>query len=162
MACTSHHLLAFRGSTATPLYRGGFRCGNMVRVADMERSLIWTGGDAKGWACSNCRWKFPVPTLLSGGEAKGAYDRLAAAKFREHQCESGTNFFAAEQETKLDPAAPFSVRARTLIRRGYTPKVAVELVLHEMEFEHGSDSAMMKKARAEAEDFLQRVRRGLI
>ena len=134
----------------------------LVRVADMERSLIWIGGDAKGWACSNCRWKFPVPTLLSGEEAKGAYDRLAAAKFREHQCEAGTSFFAPEQETKLDSAAPFALRARTLIKRGYTPKVAAELVLHEMEFEHGSDSRMMEKARAEAEDFLQRVRKGLI
>jgi len=129
---------------------------------NMERSLIWIGGDAKGWACSNCRWKFPVPTLLSGEEAKGAYDRLAAAKFREHQCETGTSFFATEQETKLDAAAPFAVRARMLIKRGYTPKVAAELVLHEMEFEHGSDSRRMEKARADAEEFLQKVRKGLI
>lgn len=134
----------------------------MVWVADMQRSLIWIGGEAKGWACSNCRWKFPVPTLLSGEEAKGAYDRLAAAKFREHQCEAGASFFATEQETKLDAAAPFAVRARMLIKRGYTPKVAAELVLHEMEFEHGSDSRMMEKARAEAEDFLEKVRKGLI
>ena len=52
--------------------------------------------------------------------------------------------------------------ARMLIKRGYTPKVAVELVLHEMEFEHGNDSRMMEKARAEAEDFLLRVGKGLI
>ncbi len=155
-------MVASRSSKAAAVYRSGFHCGNMVRVDDMERSLIWVGGEAKGWACSNCRWKFPVPTLLSGEEAKGAYDRLAAAKFREHQCEVGTNFFAAEQETKLDAAAPFAVRARMLIKRGYTPKVAAELVLHEMEFEHGSDSTMMEKSRAEAEDFLQRVRKGLI
>ena len=56
----------------------GFLAVTFVRVAVMERSLIWVGGDAKGWACSKCRWKFPVPTLLTGEEAKGAYDRLAA------------------------------------------------------------------------------------
>jgi hypothetical protein len=49
-----------------------------------------------------------------------------------------------------------------LIRLGYTPKVAVELVLHEMEFEHRNNSRMMEKARVDAEDFLLKVRKGLI
>ena len=124
--------------------------------------MISIGGDGKGWACSNCGWKFPVPTLLSGEEAKSAYDRLAAARFREHKCDTGTSFFAAEQETRRDTSALLAERARALIKRGYTPKVAVELVLHEMEFEHGSDSKMMDKARADGEDFLMRVRKGLI
>ena len=140
----------------------GFLAVTFVWVADMERALIWIGGDAKGWACSKCRWKFPVPTLLTGEEAKGAYDRLAAAKFREHKCEAGTSFFAAEPETKLDTAVPFVERARMFIKRGYTPKVAADLVLHEMEFEHISNPAMMEKARADAEDFLLKVRKGLI
>ena len=133
-----------------------------VRVANMERALIWVGGDAKGWACSKCHWKFPVPTLLAGEEAKGAYDRLAAAKFREHKCETGISFFSTEQETKLDTGVPFVERARMFIKRGYTPKVAAELVLHEMEFEHSSNPTIMEKARAEAEDFLLKVRKGLI
>jgi hypothetical protein len=128
----------------------------------MERVLIWIGGEAKGWACSVCSWKYPVPTLLTGEDAKGAYDRLAAAKFREHTCEAGTGFFAAEPETRLDTGVPFVERARTLIKRGYTPKVAADLVLHEMEFEHSSNPAIMEKARADAEDFLQKVRKGLI
>jgi hypothetical protein len=33
----------------------------------------------------------------------------------------------------------FADRARLLIKRGYSPKVAVELVLHEMEFEQGNN-----------------------
>jgi hypothetical protein len=49
-----------------------------------------------------------------------------------------------------------------LIKRGYKPKVAVELVLHEMEFEQGNDTRLIEKARADAEDFLLRVRKGLI
>ena len=124
--------------------------------------MVWIEGDGQGWACSNCRWRFPVPTLLSGEEAKSAYDRLAAGRFREHKCEAGSSFFAAEQEARRDASPPFAERARTLIKRGYTPKVAVELVLHEMQFEHGNDSRLMEKARADGEDFLLRVRKGLI
>ncbi len=127
------------------------------------RSLIWLSGDANvGWACSNCRWRFPVPTLLSGDEAKDAYDRLAAVKFREHQCETETSVSAAIPETKRYADTAFEDRARTLIKRGYTPKVAVELVLHELEIEHRDNPRLMEKARADAEYFLSRVRRGLI
>ena len=129
----------------------------------MERSLIWIEGDAEGWACSNCRWSFPVPTLLSGKEAVAAYDRLAAVKFREHKCEAETSLSAAKQETKRSAAATaFAERARMLIKRGYTPKVAVELVLQETEVEHGNDPRIMERARADGEDFLQRARKGLI
>jgi hypothetical protein len=134
----------------------------MLGVADMVRFLIWTEGDANGWACSNCRWRFPVPTLLSGGEAKDAYDRLAAMKFREHKCEAKSDLSAAKQERKWDASTAFAERARMLIKRGYTPKVAVELVLHETEIEHRNDSRMMEKAHADAEDFLLRIRKGLI
>ena len=127
----------------------------------MVRFLIWIEGDENGWACSNCRWRFPVPTLLSGGEAKAAYDRLASVKFREHKCETETSLSAAKQETKREADTAFAERARLLIKRGYKPKVAVELVLHEMEFEHGNNPRMIEKARAEAEDFLLRIRKGL-
>jgi hypothetical protein len=128
----------------------------------MVRSLIWVEGDAKGWACSSCQWRFPVPTLLSGEEAKSAYDRLAAGKFREHKCWAGTSPLAAEQGTKPDTGPAFAERTRMLIKRGYKPKVAVELVLHEMEFEHGNNPRVLEKARADAEDFLLKVRKGLI
>jgi len=128
----------------------------------MERSLIWMETDVNGWACSNCRWRFPVPTLLSGEEAKGAYDRLAAAKFRQHICDAATGFSSKTPEAKLNVDSAFTERARTLIKRGYRPKVAVELVLQETEIEHGNDPKFMEKARADAEDFLQRVRTGLI
>jgi hypothetical protein len=128
----------------------------------MERSLIWIEGDTNGWACSNCRWRFLVPTLLSGEEAMAAYDRLAAAKFREHNCEADTGVAAAKKETKRELDTSFAERARTLIKRGYRPKVAVELVLQEKELEYLNDPASMEKARADAEDFLLRIRQGLI
>ncbi len=142
----------------------------------MERSLIWIEGEAKGWACSNCQWTFPVPTLLSGEEAMGAYHRLADVKFREHKCEAETSFSAAKdaktsfsaakQVTEQNADTAFAERARMLIKRGYKPKVAVELVLHEIlhetEIGQGNDPRIMEKARADAEDFLLKVRRGLI
>jgi hypothetical protein len=128
----------------------------------MVRFLIWIEGDANGWGCSNCRWRFPVPTLLSGEDARGAYDRLAAVKFREHKCEAETSLSAAKQETKRDAGTAFADRARTLVKRGYTPKVAVDLALHETGIEHGNDPRFMERARADAEDFLQRARKGLI
>jgi hypothetical protein len=127
----------------------------------MERSLIWIEGEANGWSCSNCTWKFPVPTLLSGDEAMGAYDRLAAAKFRDHKCEAQAN--SAPEKKDLEPADnSFADRAKMLIKRGYKPKVAVELVLQEIEMEHGHKPSLMDKARTDAEDFLRRVSKGLI
>lgn len=128
----------------------------------MARFLIWNEGDAQGWACSNCGWRFPVPTLLAGREAKSAYDRLAEVKFREHKCEVETSRSAAIPQPNPNAGNTVAERARMLIKQGYTPKVAVELVLHEMQFERGSDSRTMEKARADAEDFLQKVRKGLI
>ena len=103
-----------------------------------------------------------MPTLLSGEEAKGAYDRLAAAKFRQHTCEAASSLAATMREAKRDSDTAFIDRARALIKRGYKPKVAVELALQETEIEHGSNPTIMEKARADGEDFLQRVRKGLI
>jgi hypothetical protein len=128
----------------------------------MERSLFRVQGDSGGWACSNCRWKFPVPTLLAGEEAMAAYDRLAAAKFRDHKCDAEASSSPAQEPIKRNVGSPFAESARLLIKRGYKPKVAVELVLHEMEIEHGRDQEFMEKARADAEDFLMKVRKGLI
>jgi hypothetical protein len=128
----------------------------------MERSLFRVQGDSGGWACSNCRWKFPVPTLLAGEEAMAAYDRLAAARFRDHKCDVEVSSSTAQEPTKRSVDSPFVESARILIKRGYKPKVAVELVLHEMEIEHGRDQKFMEKVRADAEDFLMKVRKGLI
>ena len=81
----------------------------------MARSLIWIQGSSDpGWACSSCRWKFPVPTLLSSDEAKSAYDRLAASKFRAHICETQ----ATPAPVKANTGPTFADRAGRLIKAG--------------------------------------------
>ena len=124
----------------------------------MGRSLIWVQGNVDaGWACSSCPWRFPVPTLL-GEDAKDAYDRLAAAKFRDHTCEAEARAPVAKQN-----AGPtFADRARVLIKGGYKPKDAVEVVLQEIALEHRNEPNVMEKAREDAEDFLLKIRKGLI
>ena len=124
--------------------------------------MIWIEDANGGWACSSCRWRFPVPTFLSGGDAKGAYDRLATVKFREHKCEAETNLPAVKQERRRDADPTFAECARKLIMRGCKPKDAVELVLQEMALEHRNDPKIIEKARADAEDFLLKVRTRLI
>lgn len=89
----------------------------------------------------------------------GAYDRLAAAKFKDHKCETEPS--APRKDAKpVDNS--FAERAQALIKRGYKPKIAVDLVLQEIDMEFGHKPAIMEKARADAEDFLQRMRKGLI
>lgn len=45
---------------------------------------------------------------------------------------------------------------------GYKPKDAVSIALDELSLEHRRDSKVMQRAEAEAEEFLRRVREGLI
>jgi hypothetical protein len=121
------------------------------------RSIVWVEGREEGWSCSSCNWKFPVPPLLTSKEARDAYDRLAAAKFEQHECEE-----ISSAPEKVAPSSEFLERARVLMKRGYTPKIAVEIVLHEMEFEHRKNPAALAKARVDADAFLERIRKGLI
>jgi hypothetical protein len=123
----------------------------------MARWLSWVS-DRKltGWTCSDCGWTFAVPALLTDPEAKGAYDRLATAKFQEHKCaEHGARPNFGGEET-------FAERARKLIMRGFKPKDAVEIVLQEITLEHRNDEVIMERAKGDAEDFLRRVKSGLI
>jgi hypothetical protein len=92
----------------------------------------------------------------------GAGDWTAGDRVREHESAPESGLSTREQETGRNADTAFSDRARILIKRGYTPKVAVELVLHEVEVEHGNDAKIMDKARTDAEDFLLKARRGLI
>lgn len=122
------------------------------------RELIWTSHRTfQGWTCSQCEWNYPLPTLLTDADARSAYDRLAAAKFREHKC--------ADHLARLEMAEDedsFTGRIRKLVSQGFKPKDAVELFLQEVALEHRSDVKMMARAKAEGEDFLRRLKAGLI
>jgi hypothetical protein len=99
--------------------------------------------------------------LLSDPEARAAYDRLAAAKFRDHKCES-SNLERRGTATPDAPEVGVAERARALVRRGYKPKDAVQLVLQELELEHSGQPRYLERARHEGQEFLDKVRRGLI
>ena len=121
------------------------------------REMIWTADRTfQGWTCSQCEWNYPLPTLLNDPEAKNAYDRLATAKFRQHACADHRSRLPVHGEES------FSSRVRKMIAHGYKPKDAVELLLQEIAVEHPNQPKMLEQARAEGEDFLRRLRAGLI
>ena len=123
----------------------------------MARTMIWITSSAfHGWGCSECQWNAPVPTFLSDPEAKSAYDRLSSGKFSAHDCGA---FLARFQSA--EPLS-FTERMRKLVKQGFKPKDAAEIVLQEVDLEHRGDAKMMEQAWADAQDFLRRVREGLI
>src|ERR1051325_9006760 len=121
------------------------------------RELIWTAHQSfQGWTCSQCEWNYPLPTLLNDPEARTAYDRLASAKFREHKCADHLRRLSAADNQSFIP------RLRRLVAQGFKPKDAVELFLQEIALEYRNQPKTLARAKAEAEDFLRRMRAGLI
>ncbi len=121
------------------------------------RELIWTSHHTfQGWTCSQCEWNYPLPTLLNDPEARTAYDRLATGKFREHKCGDHLRRLAAPVHDGFTP------RIRRLVSQGFKPKDAVELFLQEIALEYRNDPKTLALAKAEGEDFLRRVKAGLI
>jgi hypothetical protein len=126
----------------------------------MPPTLVWNDDPQdNGWACSNCPWKYPVPTFLTDPEAKLAYDRLAASKFREHVCEVPAAHKEVE-DTSTEPT--FTKRVMKLLKVGYKPKDAVQIAIDEIGLEHRNDPKVMAQAHADAQEFLQKVRDGRI
>jgi hypothetical protein len=124
----------------------------------IARELVWVSNRTfQGWTCSQCEWNSPLPTLLSDADARTAYDRLAAAKFREHICAD----HLARLGTFEDDES-FTARIRKLVSQGFKPKDAVELFLQEAALEFRNEPKTLARAKAEGEDFLRRVRAGLI
>ncbi len=121
-----------------------------------SRELVWNvDRNFQGWICSQCEWNSPIPTLLNDPEAKTAFDRLAILKFRDHKCE--------DHLRRLMPASEsFTSRIRKMVSRGYKPKDAVELMLQEVQLECRSQPKVLAQAQSEADDFLRRLRAGLI
>jgi len=131
--------------------------GDKAAPQKAAREIVWSvDRNFQGWTCSVCDWNYPVPTLLNDPEAKNAYDRLAAAKFREHVCADHPVRIAA------GGAVSFTARIRKMVAHGYKPKDAVELVLQEVAIEYPNQPKILEQARAEGEDFLRRLRAGLI
>ena len=121
------------------------------------RTMTWmASAHFQGWICSCCEWNYPLPTLLSDPQAKTAYDRLAAGKFQEHVC---ANFLS---RLKSAEPASFTDRIRKLVSQGFKPKDAVEILLQEVELEHHNEPKILEQARIDGQDFLRRLREGLM
>lgn len=120
------------------------------------RELLWiVDRNFQGWACSQCEWSEAVPTLLNDPDAKTAFDRLAAGKFRAHNC--------SDHLARLAPLAEgFTTRIRKMVTHGFKPKDAVELFLQEVALEYRNQPTVLAQAKTEADDFLRRLRAGLI
>jgi hypothetical protein len=130
---------------------------NRSEEAKKHRTIIWVAEHSfQGWTCSQCEWNYPLPTLLKDAEAKSAYDRLALGKFREHACEAHASRLGAADSQS------FTARMRKLVAQGFKPKDAVELILQEVTLEYRNQPKVVEQARGEGEDFLRRVREGLI
>ena len=123
----------------------------------MPRWLTWIADkNTHGWGCSQCEWIFELPSLLADPEARKAYDRLAASRFQAHACTSYDDKKPAKDGPNL------TERARKLVMRGFKPKDAVDVALQEISLEYRSDVEAMAQAKRDAEDFLRRVKEGLI
>ena len=61
-----------------------------------------------------------------------------------------------------DDADSFTPRIRKLVTQGFKPKDAVELFLQEVALEYRNQPKVLAQAKADGEDFLRRVRAGLI
>ena len=131
--------------------------GDPAGNSSSSRALVWMSDISfQGWICDQCEWNCPLPTLLNDPEAKSAFDRLAASKFREHSCEDHLIRIKASQPEE------FTARIKKMVAHGYKPKDAVELLLQELMLEYRDKPQVIEKARLEGEDFLRRVRAGLI
>ena len=56
----------------------------------------------------------------------------------------------------------FSAKIRKLISQGFKPKDAVELMLQEVALEFRGQPKILEQAKTEGEDFLRRLRAGVI
>lgn len=127
------------------------------REAKDKRTLVWVADDIfSGWICSACEWNSPLPTLLAASDAKAAYDRLAEGKFRQHSCEH------YRPRAQAPEAGTYLTRLKKLVGQGFKPKDAVEILLQEVELETHGDQRVVQQARLDGEDFLRRVRQGLL
>jgi hypothetical protein len=105
---------------------------------------------------------FPVRLDLSGaGDAdrSGSQERLRSAggeQVQDHDCS------VHGEPAVLVDSESFAARARKLVTRGFKPKDAAQITLQEITFENRNDPKAASKAQADAEDFLRRVKDGLI
>ncbi len=75
---------------------------------------------------------------------------------------AGAGSAASAHFARHTTVSDFEDRARKLIKAGYKPKDAVELLLQDTALECRNDQRVMEQERSDAEDFLQKIRTGAI
>ncbi len=58
--------------------------------------------------------------------------------------------------------SPSKMHIRKLVAQGFKPKDAVEIFLQEVMLEHRNEPKVLEQARTAGDDFLRRVRNGLL
>ena len=122
------------------------------------RQLLWTSTHSfHGWTCSQCEWNFPLPTLLNDPEARPPMTAWQRPN-------SATTNAPTNSRASVPPTTPTAslARIRKLVTQGFKPKDAVELFLQEVALEYRNQPKVLAQAKTDAEDFLRRVRAGLI
>lgn len=119
--------------------------------------MVWiTSRSFRGWSCSDCGWNYEVPTLLTDPDAKSAFDRLSLSKFRGHECANHS------ERVEFSIAPSVTERIRKLVGGGYKPKDAIDIVLQEVGLEFRHKPEVIDEAQNEAQDFLRRMRDGIM
>ena len=122
----------------------------------MARALTWVSDQRlTGWTFPGVAGRFLFRRFLKDPEARKAYDRLASAKFQRHDC-------ATHQSSASFAPESFINRTKGLVMRGFKPKDAAEIAAREIMFENDHDPDIARKVQIEAQDFMRRVKKGLI
>ena len=63
---------------------------------------------------------------------------------------------------QVEDEVSFTARIKKLISQGFKPKDAVELLLQEVSLEYRNDPKTLARAKAEGEDFMRRMKAGML
>src|ERR1700694_4492071 len=94
----------------------------------------------------------------------------ALKRSRSKNCLRPASLGQLSQHPCADPPSPpcpeagknFAAHIRKLVAQGFKPKDAVEIFLQEVMLEHRNEPKVLEQARTAGDDFLRRVRNGLL
>ena len=120
-----------------------------------------------GTGLHGCRTNASLDGRVPGGLDLSGAGMLTHQEAKRPTTAGGEQVPGHDCSVDGEPAAlvdseSFAARARKLVTRGFKPKDAAQITLQEITFENRNDPNAAKRAQADAEDFLRRVKDGLI